>query len=1120
MKFTEVQDFFESNRHVPSRKMSFPANCGTLLRSALLAILALLVAGFAGRGAAAQETVLWSFQQNHVDGTSPNGGLVMDSEGNLYGATSTGGANDYGIIFELSPKSGGGWTEKIIYDPQPETGQVAGPGGLVFDTKGNLYGVGGTGIFELSPAAGGTWTYQPIYTPSGLTNPSGLNGGLIIDAAGNLYGTSSGGGTYESYGTVFELSPKSGGGWTETILHSFNDNNVDGWHPLAGLLLDSKGNLYGTTNNGGAHDLGSVYELTPGAGGVWTEKILSSFGGTYNGYYPTGTLIFDEVGNLYATTSSGGTSNTDDFGTVFELSPQANGTWTEQILHGFAENATDAGNPFAGLLFDAKKVNLFGSTLHGGPYYYQVAANTDGAIFELLPQASGGWAEQVLHFFGATATDGFAPNGNLISDAKGNLYGVTTSGGEYGFGTVFEYTPVPTVALPMFSLAEGTYPDTQTVTITDATAGATIYYTLNGTTPTTASTKYTGPITVSTTETIEAIAVLTGDANSPVATATYIIQEPTVATPVISPAGGPTSIYTTPQTVTIADATAGATIYYTTDGTVPTTSSPKYTGPFTVSTKTTVGAIAAETGYLNSAIAGTEYIFQTNVTPPVFSPAAGTYSAAQSVTITDHTAGATIYYTTNGTAPTTASTKYTGPIAVSSTETIEAIGVASALKNSVVSSATYTIGSGTAAAAPTFSVAAGTYAAAQTVALADATTGATIYYTTNGTTPATASTKYTAPITVSATETIEAIAAVAGYTNSAVASAKYTIETPAATPVFSVAAGTYAAAQSVSISDATAGAAIYYTTNGTAPTTASAKYVGVISVAATETLKAIAAAAGYTNSAVASATYTIETPAATPVFSVAAGTYTAVQSVTIADATAGATIYYTTNGTAPTTASTKYTAAIPVTATETLEAIAVAAGHTNSAVASAKYTIVLTAATPVLSAKAGTYESVQTVAITDATAGAAIYYTTNGTAPTTASTKYTTPIAVSASETIKAIAVATGYTASAAASAAYTLVGSPSALSAPATAIATPDATLNAVVNTLGLTGSYLFHYGTSSTVLTSSTAATALTASSAPVAASAKLTTLAAKTTYYFQVVVTTEGGSSSGSTLSFTTN
>jgi uncharacterized repeat protein (TIGR03803 family) len=1013
-----------------------------------------LMAMFA-RAAAAQETVLWNFQQNQIDGTSPNGALVMDSAGNLYGATSTGGAADSGIVFELSPKSGGGWTEKIIYDPQPETGQVAGPGGLVFDSKGNLYGVGGTGVFALSPAAGGTWTYQSIYTPSGLTNPSGLNGGLIIDSAGNLYGTSSSGGAYDSYGTVFELSPKSGGGWTETILHSFNDNDMDGWHPLAGLVLDSKGNLYGTTKNGGANALGTVYELTPGTGGGWTETILSSFGGTYNGYYPTGNLIFDAAGSLYGTTTSGGTSNTDDFGIVFELSPQTNGTWTEQILHGFAENATDGGNPAAGLLFDANHVNLFGTTFHGGPYYNSgVAADTDGTVFELLPQASGGWAEQVLHFFGATATDGFAPSGNLISDAKGNLYGVTNAGGEYGFGTVFEYTPVPTVALPVFSLAEGLYPDTQTVSITCATAGATIYYTLNGTTPTTASTKYSGPITVSATETMEAIAVLTGETNSPVATATYTIQEPTVATPVISPAGGVMNLYTTPQTVTITDATAGATIYYTTDGTSPTTASPKYTGPFVIATKTTVGAIAAETGYLNSAVNGVEYIFQTTVTPPAFSPAAGTYSAAQSVTITDHTAGATIYYTTNGTTPTTASTKYTVPITVSSTETIEAIGAAPALNNSIVSSATYTIGSGTAAATPAFSVAAGTYATAQTVALSDTTTGAMIYYTTNGTTPTTASTKYTAPIPVSSTETIEAIAVATGYNNSAVASATYTIETPAATPVFSVAAGTYAAAQSVTITDATAGAVIYYTTNGTTPTTASNKYSGAISVAATETLEAIAVATGYINSAVATAKYTIETPAATPVFSVAAGTYAAAQSVTITDATAGAVIYYTTNGTTPTTASTKYTAPISIGATETLEAIAVATGYTNSAVATVKYTIVLTAATPMFSVKAGTYESLQTVAITDATAGAAIYLTTNGSAPTAASTKYSAPIQVSASETIEAIAVVTGYTNSAVATAAYTLVGSPSALSAPATAIATPDATLNAVVNTLGITGS------------------------------------------------------------------
>jgi subtilase family serine protease len=404
---------------------------------------------------------------------------------------------------------------------------------------------------------------------------------------------------------------------------------------------------------------------------------------------------------------------------------------------------------------------------------------------------------------------------------------------------------------------------------------------------------------------------------------------------------------------------------------------------------------------------------------PTFTPVAGTYTAKQSVTITDATSGATIYYTTNGTAPTTASTKYTGAISVAATETLEAIAVATGYANSAVASAKYTIE--TPAATPVFSVTAGTYTAKQSVTITDATSGAVIYYTTNGTAPTTASTKYTGAISVAATETLEAIAVATGYANSAVASAKYTIETPAATPVFSVTAGTYTAKQSVTIRDATSGAVIYYTTNGTTPTTASTKYTGAISVAATETVEALAVATGFTNSAVASAKYTIETPATTPVFSVAAGTYTAKQSVTITDATSGAVIYYTTNGTPPTTASTKYTGAISVAATETLEAIAVATDYTNSAVASAKYTIETPAATPVFSVAAGTYTAKQSVTIVDATSGAAIYYTTNGTTPTTASTKYTGAISVSATETIEAIAVAAGYTNSAVASAKYIL---------------------------------------------------------------------------------------------------
>jgi hypothetical protein len=192
---------------------------------------------------------------------------------------------------------------------------------------------------------------------------------------------------------------------------------------------------------------------------------------------------------------------------------------------------------------------------------------------------------------------------------------------------------------------------------------------------------------------------------------------------------------------------------------------------------------------------------------------------------------------------------------------------------------------------------------------------------------------------VSSTETIKAIAAATGYANSALASTTYTITPPAAAPVFSVNAGIYNSVQSVTISDTTTGAVIYYTTNGTTPTSASTKYTGAITVSSAETLEAIATATGYSESPVTTAAYTITLPAATPAFSVATGTYTTVQTVSITDATAGSTIYYTTDGTTPTTSSTQYTGALTVSATETVEAIAIAAGYSSSAVATAAYTI-------------------------------------------------------------------------------------------------------------------------------------------------------------------------------------
>ena len=572
-----------------------------------------------------------------------------------------------------------------------------------------------------------------------------------------------------------------------------------------------------------------------------------------------------------------------------------------------------------------------------------------------------------------------------------------------------------TVATPTFSPAAGGYTGTQSVTISDTTSGATIYYTTNGTTPTSSSTKYTAAISVSTSETIKAIAEKSGDTNSAVASAAYTI---TVPTPTFSLAAGG---YTGTQSVTISDATSGTTCYYTltagTTGTTPTTSSTEYSSAISVTETSVLEALCTYSGDSNSAVASAAYTI--TVPTPTFSLAAGGYTGTQSVTISDATSGATIYYTTNGTTPSSSSTEYTGAISVSTSETVKAIAELSGATNSSVASAAYTITVPT----PTFTPAAGTYANNQSVTISDATSGATCYYTltagTTGTTPTTSSTQYSNAISVTATSVLESLCTYSGDTNSAVGSAAYTMQV--ATPTFSPAAGTYTSIQTVTISDSTSGSTIYYTTNGSTPTTSSTQYTSPITVSSTETVKALAALTGYTTSSVGSAAYTINLTVATPTFSPGAGTYTSPQTVTISDSTSGATIYYTTNGSTPTTSSTQYTSPITVSSTETVKAIAALTGYTTSSVGSAAYTINLTTATPTFSPGAGTYTSPQTVTISDSTSGAKIYYTTNGSTPTTSSTRYTSPITVSATETVKAIATATGYAESAVGSAAYTV---------------------------------------------------------------------------------------------------
>jgi hypothetical protein len=336
-------------------------------------------------------------------------------------------------------------------------------------------------------------------------------------------------------------------------------------------------------------------------------------------------------------------------------------------------------------------------------------------------------------------------------------------------------------ATPIFSPGAGTYTSAQTVTISSATPSSTIYYTTNGTTPTTSSAVYAGPITVSATETIEAIAVASGYSNSGVATGAYTVSLAQAATPIFSPGTG---TYTSTQTVTIGSATPLSTIYYTTNGTTPTTSSAVYSGPITVASTETLSAIATASGYSTSAAATAAYTLSVALpvaATPTLSPGAGTYTSAQTVTISSATPSATIYYTTNGSTPTTSSAVYSGPIGVSSTETLEAMATAGGYTSSGVGTAAYTINLiQPAAASPMFSPVAGTYSSSQTVTISSTTPSATIYYTTNGSAPTTGSAVYSGPITVSSTETLEAIATTSGSTASTVASAEYTINAPVA----------------------------------------------------------------------------------------------------------------------------------------------------------------------------------------------------------------------------------------------------------------------------------------------------------------------------------------------------
>jgi uncharacterized repeat protein (TIGR03803 family) len=334
--------------------------------------------------------------------------------------------------------------ERTIHTFQAKPGATP-YGSLVSDANGNLYGVtasggdgcrsGGNGcgtIYELSPTSGGGWNVTTLYIFKGGTDGFGPSSALIFDANGNLYGTTTSGGV-NGAGTAFELSPIPEGGWTESVIYSFGASSVDGNTPFASVTFDHSGNLYGTTVYGGSDNFGTVFELSPSSGG-WIESVLYSFEGDRafpeDGAYPYCSLIFDSLGNLYGTTFKGGVYSG---GEVFELMPSVSG-WQEQVLYSFRVSTLDGTGPQAGVIFDPAG-NLYGTTYSGG------GPEQGGTVFELSPINGGEWQESIIHTFLPSKNDGGQPVAAPIMDASGNLYGTTGGGGSpIGDGTVYSLT--------------------------------------------------------------------------------------------------------------------------------------------------------------------------------------------------------------------------------------------------------------------------------------------------------------------------------------------------------------------------------------------------------------------------------------------------------------------------------------------------------------------------------------------------------------------------------------------------------------------------------------------------------------------------------------------------------
>jgi uncharacterized repeat protein (TIGR03803 family) len=457
---------FVTAQHRPEEIVRMKRNPLVTANSSLVVSICILTLACSALAAGSQYKTIYTFLGDS-DGYIPSSRLIADQSDNLYGTTQQGGmvsksSNCYpqgcGTVFQLNPPAhkGDAWKKTILYSFNLTDGNS--PTGLVFDQSGNLFGItlsgGGASnpglVFELMPPKkkGGAWTESTIYTFTGGNDGQTPNG-LIFDSAGNLYGTTQNGGQYgqQGSGTVFELTNK-GGVWSETTLYSFMLAK-DGDHP-SDLVFDDKGNLYGTTTGDdvscGPKDpinCGWAFELEAPSqqGGAWTYQQIHSFQGYNDGSFPSiGAMTFDQSGNLYGmTVGTGGTGNIpvqNAEGTIFKLAPPvAQGDpWKETLLYSFPRpGGIDGSGPEGGVIFD-QVGNLYGTTLYGAGNARICAYRGCGSVFQLKPPTTKGGAGKENQLHGFTGgSDGSSPASGVML-SKGKIFGTAAFGGGSGCG--------------------------------------------------------------------------------------------------------------------------------------------------------------------------------------------------------------------------------------------------------------------------------------------------------------------------------------------------------------------------------------------------------------------------------------------------------------------------------------------------------------------------------------------------------------------------------------------------------------------------------------------------------------------------------------------------------------